>query len=141
MLPGFAGQVHHVQPLQTKHQFCIFERNLTVFRDVQIRLPLCRPGKAEQPPQPGFISVILPSWMNIQPLNNSTCASCGRNAARGPTLNSSTILSSGFSRYTFAALGNAQRPQDPGESQLRYDFCVWQRLTYFLCAYALWHHV
>ena len=61
--PGFAGTVHHLKPLKTKHQFCIFERNLTVFNGVQVRVPLCRPGKSEQPPQPGFISVIAPSWM------------------------------------------------------------------------------
>jgi hypothetical protein len=115
IVANFAGAVHHVQPLQTKHQFCIVERNLTVFSGAQVRLPLCRPGKAEQPPQPGFISVIAPSWTTIQPLDNSTCASCGRNAARGPALNSSAVLSSGLTRYTFAALGNEQKPEDPGE--------------------------
>ena len=117
--PGFAGTVHHLNPLQTKHQFCIFERNLTVFNGVQVRVPLCRPGKSEQPPQPGFISVVAPSWMKVQPLNNLTCATC-RNAAKGPALNSSAVLPGGMTRYTFAALGNSQKPFDPKKPNARY---------------------
>eukprot|EP01046_Picozoa_sp_COSAG06_P006138 COSAG06_NODE_285_length_18323_cov_93.673672_19_plen_498_part_00 len=113
VVPGFAGVVHHMEPLRTRHQFCIFETNLTVFNGAQLRLPLCRPGKAEQPPQPGFISIIAPSWMTVRPQTNETCARCRNIARTGVALNSSKALHGGMTRYTFAALGNAQRPEDP----------------------------
>jgi hypothetical protein len=119
VVPGFAGTVHHVKKLRTEHQFCIFERNLTVFSGVQVRVPLCRPGRGEQPPQPGFMSIVAPSWMTVHPLNNLTCARC-RNAAKGPALNSTKVLAGGLVRYTFAALGNMQRPEDPEKPNARY---------------------
>ena len=113
VVPGFAGATHHLRPLRTRHQFCIFETNLTVFSGAQIRLPLCRPAKAEQPPQPGFISIIAPSWLTIRPKTNETCARCKNIARAAVALNSSESLSGGRTRYTFAALGNQQRPEDP----------------------------
>jgi hypothetical protein len=39
---GFAGDVHELTPLALPHQFCIIERNLTVFSGSQLRLPLCQ---------------------------------------------------------------------------------------------------
>ena len=118
--PGFAGTVHHLQPLKTKHQFCIFERNLTLFSGAQVRLPLCRPGKSEQPPQPGFVSIIAPSWMTLQALNNLSCASCPKADTIKTALNSSTVLPGGLVRRTWAALGNNQKPQDPEKPNARY---------------------
>lgn len=108
--PNFQGIVHHTVPLRTRHQFCIFERNITIFSGAQVRLPLCRPDKAEQPPQPGFISIIAPSWLTVQTKTNKTCASC---KASKSALNSTGDLGSGRTRSTFAALGNMQKPLDP----------------------------
>ena len=111
VLPGFAGHVHHVQPLETKHQFCLFEYNLTIFSGAQLRLPLCRPAKAEQPPQPGFISIVAPRWLTIEALNNLTCVGCRGAAKLKAALNSTTVLPGSSSsgeklvRSTFAALG------------------------------------
>jgi hypothetical protein len=111
LLPGFAGRVHHVRPLRTRHQFCLFERNLTIFSGAQLRLPLCRPAKAEQPPQPGFISIVAPRWLTIEPLNNFTCVGCRGAAKLKAALNSSTAVPGSRAeeeklvRSTFAALG------------------------------------
>lgn len=118
MLPNFAGTVHHALPLRTPHQFCLFERNLTIFSGVQVRLPLCRPQKAEQPPQPGFVSIVVPSWITVQPVTNLTCVSC--RIRTSPALNSSETLPGGLTRLTFASLGNNQRPENPAKPNPKY---------------------
>jgi hypothetical protein len=97
----FAGAVHHLKPLPTPRQFCIFEKNLTVFSGSQLRIPLCRPDPAmEIPHQPAFTSVVAPSWLRLRGRNNQTCRTCS-----GPAyvswLNDTVQLADGRTRYTF----------------------------------------
>jgi hypothetical protein len=97
----FAGAVHHLKPLLTPRQFCLFERNMTVFSGSQLRIPLCRPDpKMEIPHQPAFTSVVAPSWLTLRGRNNQTCRTCS-----GPAyvswLNDTVELGGGRTRYTF----------------------------------------
>ena len=97
----FAGAVHHLKPLPTPRQFCLIEKNMTVFSGSQLRLPLCRPEPSiEIPHQPAFASVVAPSWLTLRGRNNQTCRTCS-----GPALvswlHSSAELGGGRTRYTF----------------------------------------
>ena len=98
----FAGAVHHLKPLPTPHQFCIFEHNLTVFSGSQLRIPLCRPDpKMEIPHQPAFTSVVAPSWLMLRGRNNQTCRTCSSGPNLVSWLNNTAQLAGGRTRYTF----------------------------------------
>lgn len=104
---GFAGDVHELTPLMLPHQFCIIERNMTVFSGSQLRLPLCKESlNGAHNPQPGLVSVVAPSWLQLQGQNSRTCRTCpsheGLNGAMNSSiLDSSARLPGGLTRWTF----------------------------------------
>lgn len=106
---GFAGTVHKMVPLRTPHQFCILNPKITLFAGGKLYLPLCRPDpKNEIPRQPGFVSVIAPSWLSIYPLGNATADPAYQDYPA--TINATTAVGGGLVRTTFAA-GNARNPR------------------------------
>lgn len=100
--PGFAGTVHTMQPLRTPHQFCILHPNVTMFSGGKLYVPLCRPDPAvEIPWQPGYVSVIAPSWVSIYPLGNASVDP--EYQTYTAAVNSTAEIGQGLTRMTIAA--------------------------------------